>query len=376
MKKNISYWEKDSFLRTADFTVIGSGIVGINAALKWKENYPNSRVVVLERGTLPSGASTKNAGFACFGSISELVEDLEHFGEQQVFDLVAKRWEGLKCLRAKLGDSIIDYEEHGGYELFLEDSNEYDHLIKKIPYLNEQLARTIGQQAVFSVVENPVAFGFGKNTQLIRNRVEGQLHPGKMMQAFLQKARAKGINLLTGAKVNFWNEEDSGVLINTDLLEIKTKKLLIATNGFTTQLLPEIALQPARNQVIVTQPIPNLSFKGCFHYDRGYYYFRNIGNRILLGGARNLAPHAETTAEFGESSIIQQGLFKFLTEVILPNQKVEIDQKWSGILGVGATKTPIVRRISEHIGIAVRLGGMGVAIGTLIGEEGAELFGK
>jgi len=375
MKKNISYWEKDTFLRRADFTVIGSGIVGINAALKWKEKHPNSRVVVLERGTLPSGASTKNAGFACFGSISELVEDIEQYGEQAVFDLVAKRWEGLKCLRAKLGDDRIDYQENGGYEVFLEDSKAYENLKKYIPFLNDKLANTIGQQAVFSLVNDP-SFGFGKNAQLIANRVEGQLHPGKMMQAFLKMAREKGIHLYTGATVQQWTEDQRGVRIQTDLMTLQTTKLLVATNGFTAHLLPEIELQPARNQVIVTRPIPNLSLKGCFHYDRGYYYFRNIGNRILLGGARNLAPVEETTTEFGLSTIIQQGLLKFLEEVILPNQKVEIEQKWSGILGVGATKTPIVKRISEHIGIAVRLGGMGVAIGTLIGEEGAELFGK
>ena len=376
MKKNISYWERDSFLQSADFTVIGSGIVGINAALKWKEKYPTSRVVVIERGTLPSGASTKNAGFACFGSISELVEDIELHGEKSVFDLVAKRWKGLSCLRTKLGDATIDYQEHGGYELFLENAIDYEKLKKYIPFLNDRLKAIIGQSNVFSIVDDANEFGFGKQAKLIRNKVEGQLHPGIMMQAFIRMAIAKGIIVLTGATVKNWEENATGVYIQTPLLELKTERLLIATNGFTPQLLPEIDLQPARNQVIVTQPIPNLSFKGCFHYDRGYYYFRNIGNRILLGGARNLAPELETTAEFGESAIIQQGLMKFLREVILPNQKVEIEQKWSGILGVGISKKPIVQRISERIGLAVRLGGMGVAIGTLIGEEGVELFGK
>ena len=28
----------------------------------------------------------------------------------------------------------------------------------------------------------------------------------------------------------------------------------------------------------------NLKIKGSFHYEKGYYYFRNIDNRILLGG--------------------------------------------------------------------------------------------
>jgi len=77
MHKNVSYWEQNIFISNIDFAVIGSGIVGLNAAITRKKKYPQEKVVVIERGSLPSGASTKNAGFACFGSISELVEDME-----------------------------------------------------------------------------------------------------------------------------------------------------------------------------------------------------------------------------------------------------------------------------------------------------------
>ena len=42
-------------------------------------------------------------------------------------------------------------------------------------------------------------------------------------------------------------------------------------------------------------------------------------------------------------------------------------------MGVGNTKQPIVDMIENNIFPAVRLGGMGVAIGTLVGEEAAEL---
>ena len=73
MHKNVSYWEQNVFINNIDFAVIGSGIVGLNAALTRKKKYPKEKVVIIERGPLPSGASTKNAGFACFGSISESV---------------------------------------------------------------------------------------------------------------------------------------------------------------------------------------------------------------------------------------------------------------------------------------------------------------
>ena len=112
------------------------------------------------------------------------------------------------------------------------------------------------------------------------------------------------------------------------------------------------------------------------HYDGGYFYFRNINQRILLGGGRNLALKEEQTSKFGRTSLIQNALVDLLKNVILPNYDVQIDSNWSGILGVGEQKKPLVKTLSDRIAISVRLGGMGVAIGTLIGEQGADLLMK
>ena len=73
----LSYWERESFFRDIDVAVIGSGIVGLSAALRARELAPSARIAVLERGALPIGASTRNAGFACFGSVSELLDDMD-----------------------------------------------------------------------------------------------------------------------------------------------------------------------------------------------------------------------------------------------------------------------------------------------------------
>jgi len=327
-----------------------------------------------KRGTLPSGASTKNAGFACFGSISELVDDMKQNGEQAMLNLVKRRWDGLRRLREKLGDTAIDYKGYGGYELFHEDTEDYTTYKEYIPFFNNRLAEIIGIKSIFEEVEHVTQFGFKDNIRLIKNTAEGQLHPGKMIQSLLYKASKMGIQVFSGITIKHIEEIGNVVNLYSDLYDLSTKKLLIATNGFTNRLLPDLDLQPARNQVIITQPIPGLQLKGCFHYDKGYYYFRNVENRVLLGGARNKALVEETTDLFGTTKTIQSALMTFLRTTILPTQSIEIDYKWSGILGVGGSKSPIVKKINERIGMSIRLGGMGIAIGTLVGEEGANLF--
>jgi glycine/D-amino acid oxidase-like deaminating enzyme len=170
--------------------------------------------------------------------------------------------------------------------------------------------------------------------------------------------------------------EDSsqGVEIQTAFgWTLRVPRVLVAVNGFAKRLLPELPVVPARNQVLVTKPIPGLKVEGCFHYDRGYYYFRNIDGRILLGGGRNLAQFEEQTDEFGPNELIRSSLVQLLRRVICPGQDVEVDAWWTGILGTGTVKYPIVEKVSENVAVAVRLSGMGVAIGTLIGQEGAEL---
>ena len=375
----LSYWEKEVFFKSLDVAIIGSGIVGLSAALCLKEKNPKLTIAIFEKGTIPTGASTKNAGFACFGSISELVADLKEHTESEVLGLVRDRWRGLRRLKERIGAKQMDLEYNGGYELFFEKEEEhFTECYNYIGYFNEKLKVIIGQNDVFKKVDKAnKQFQFGKVKHLILNKAEGQLHTGKMMQVLLQKVVDSGIKIFNGVEVQSFEDTSNGVLLQTKLnWKIKAQKILLATNGFTKQLFPKLEVQPARNQVLITKPIPNLKIKGTFHYNTGYYYFRNIDNRILFGGARNLDLKEEMTDEFGTTKLIQETLKQFLKEVILPNTNYEIDFWWSGILGVGKRKKPIVEFVSDRVAVAVRLGGMGVAIGSLIGEQGADLLLK
>lgn len=365
---NFSFWENDTWFSEIDFAVIGSGIVGLNCALNLRKRFPTSKIVIFERGMLPSGASTKNAGFACFGSISEILSDLSTHSEAEVVQLVAERVAGLKLLRSTLGDGQIDYQEYGGYEIFTNQHKELlETCISKIGYIN-QLLKPIFNENIFSERQNHFGFQNIQST-LIYSRFEGQIDTGKMMLGLIQKAWAANILILNSSEITHILDDGNRVSLQINAIEdIWAKKVFIATNGFAKQFLEE-DVNPARAQVVVTKPVENLKIKGTFHLDNGYYYFRNIGDRILFGGGRNLDFETEETSEMDLTPLIQNKLEELLKTVILPNEPFEIERRWSGIMGVGKKKKPIVKMISPNIFCGVRLGGMGVAIGSSIGNQ-------
>ena len=369
---NLSYWEIKSYLSNIDFTIVGSGIVGLSCALRLSERFPKANILILERGCLPQGASTKNAGFACFGSLSEILDDLKTHSEEEVVQLIEKRRQGLSLLRQTLSDKAIVYQQHGGYELYDKNDHEgYEYCMSHMDEVNS-LLKSHFKEDVFKVKDNPYHF---KNIQkkLSFTPFEGQIDTGKMMRSLTDLVLSKGILILNSVSVDHFEESNGNVQIKTDRFEFKTNQLLICTNGFASKLL-DVAVKPARAQVLITKPIKNLAIEGTFHLDKGYYYFRNIDSRILLGGGRNLDFKTEETTEIAQTEIIQKKLEELLITTILPNTTFEIEHRWSGIMGVGSSKKPIVKQVSSNVFCGVRLGGMGIAIGSNVGRELADLI--
>jgi glycine/D-amino acid oxidase-like deaminating enzyme len=368
----LSFWEKNTFCNY-DYIIIGAGITGLSVACELKENHPNKSVLVLERGLLPTGASTKNAGFACIGSLSEHLEDIKLMGENAFLQLVQDRWQGLQILRKRLGDAAIQFEGNGGFELVLKHQN--NTFLNKLHDMNKLLL-PLFNKPIFSV-QTAAAKTYGLNQNLVdtcvKNEVEGQINTGQMMLALQQYAAQLGVQIITGAAVLSITENTQQVSVQTTSICFTAQHLFICTNAFAKQLLPHVMLEPGRGQVVVTAPIPNLKVKGTFFFDEGYYYFRNFENRIIFGGGRNLDFDTENTLAFGSNQKILAQLNYYLQELILPNINYEIAHTWSGIMAFGSNKTPLVQNISERQTIALRLNGMGVALGSMIARRAVKL---
>ncbi|MEM6643785.1 MAG: FAD-dependent oxidoreductase [Bacteroidota bacterium] len=362
----VSLWEKQSFL-SYDRIIIGAGITGLSTAASLKEEHPNLSVAVLERGILPSGASTKNAGFACFGSVSELLADNRTLGEKRMISLVRKRVEGLALMRKRLGDVKIDFKQKGGYELIFENE---DPALVALEEVNA-LLKEIFQEPVFSLADHKIAeFGLAKTKHLIFNQFEGQIDTGKMMSALWDHCSALGVKILTGCEVLSINEVESAIDLVCREVNFQAKRVAICCNAFSNQFFPELFdLKPGRGLVLSVVPQKPLGLAGTFHYDEGYYYFRDYNGKLLFGGGRNFDQQTEQTVEFGVNEEIMRKLLTDLEEIILPDQAYEVEQIWSGIMAFGEYKSPILKKISDRVAVGIRLGGMGVAIGSLVGAE-------
>jgi gamma-glutamylputrescine oxidase len=373
----VSIWEKESFYAPKDVIIAGSGFVGLWCAYYLKKKYPRLSITIIERGIIPTGASTRNAGFACFGSASELMEDTENMGEEKMIELVEMRYKGLEMIQNKFKKPDIDFEICGGYELITKENETIDkELNSRLKHLNTVLTKVINKKNIFRLSDKKIkTFAFSQVSHLIENKLEGYLHSGKLCQALLQLAHEVGVTVLNSIEIKGHEQIGEHVVLYTNQqFHLTCTKLLVCTNGFAKQLLPELSLAPARGQILVTSEIPDLKFKGTFHYGGGYYYFRNLGKRVLLGGARNKALDEETSSEMTTTEKIQKELEAFLSKYILPEKEYLITDRWSGIMGMGPEKMPIIQKISDNIFCAVRLGGMGVALAPVIGEKMAHMI--
>jgi glycine/D-amino acid oxidase-like deaminating enzyme len=315
--------------------------------------------------------------------LTEILHDIAANGEEATAELVRARYAGLHLLRQRLGDEACGYEQHGGAELLFEKNVS---ALDQLERVNTVLGDIFPQKAFY--LNNAAIAPNGFNTErvkaLVQSDFEGQIHSGKMMRSLAALAQERGVMLFFGADVQQIEEGGAEVRLhlrhNDDFVVMQATQVVLCTNAFTSRFAPELGIVPARGQVLVTTPINGLRFRGVFHFDEGFYYFRNVsspeGQRILFGGARNMAFEAEETTALTLNDTIQQELERILRNVIAPDEQFSIEQRWSGIMGFHASKLPIVRRVRERVVVGFGCNGMGVALGSTIGGQTAECLLK
>lgn len=374
-----SIWEQTSWLE-ADLVVIGGGLIGISTAIEYIEQHPGRRVIVLERGFVPTGASTRNAGFACFGSVSEIASDIDLMGNDAAREIVQQRVEGLQRLRARCKGADIGYTDDGGHEIFVEDHP----ALRRIDEVNSCIVTVFGNDAF--AVRNDLVRTYNLHESvhtLIRTPHEATVDSGKLVRTLWSIALRAGVDIRTGAEVLNIEEHAGGVEVTvrtmTADVRLRCNDVVVSTNAWIPDLVPSTlipSIKPGRGQVLVTKPIQDLRLRGSFHFDEGFYYFRRLGDRVLLGGGRNLDFAGESTTSHETTQRVQEALETLLRTVILPDyDTIEIEYRWSGTMAFTENKQPFVQRVQPHTVVAFGCNGMGVALSSTIATNAAAILG-
>ena len=370
MAAPVSFWEQ-KWADKADIVVVGAGLVGLQSAIKLKQKFSHRKVWVIEAATFGSPASLRNAGFACFGSLGEILDDAENIGMDAALQLYENRFKGFLSLKNTYGETKIGYENSGGYEIFQKHEQPiFDKISEHIEPVNQQLLQVHGQTAF--QLKNAASLGMNIFEKTIFSPPEGAIQSHLLYETIRNHALTLGVEIFSGFQMVDFIQLDSQkweLKFASSEVVFRANELVICTNGFTKKILPNLDVQPARGQVIVTKPLPTLPFRGIFHYDKGYIYFRSLGTRILIGGARNLDFEGEQTMEQTTSEFIVNQLISTLSEVVVPGINPEIDYQWAGTMGMSSNRTPIIETIKPHLYCCVRMGGMGVALSAVASEK-------
>ncbi len=362
-----SFWEEDHYDFENSIVILGGGYTGLSTAISIKEKNPEQSVIVIDRKFPSLGASTKNAGFSCFGSVTELVEDLNHISEEDCIDLVQMRYKGIESHLRKVGAEKANYKKCGGVEVFKKDILPEKEMVNKC---NTIMYEALGIKEYFKYEKQ--SWFKELNEMAIYQSEEGSINPFTMYESLMSLAAKMKVKFVFGYEIE--NIDLHNKKLTSVSKAISYSKLCVCINGFAKDLLPHFNLSVVRNQVIVTSEVKGLTWTGVFHYDRGYYYFRRVGNRVLIGGARNLDPDTETTDSFGNTNLIINELKRYLNKNILLENSYTIDYQWSGLLGVGEGKFPIISRLNKDVFLGIKLGGMGVALSGYIGDKLADMM--
>ena len=375
------YWETEHLLRPADITVVGAGIVGMSTALCLKRARPDDRVRLLERSPLSSGGTTRNAGFACFGSAGEWLDDLDTVGPHALQELIGMRANGLAELIGLLGAEALGLRWTGGWEL-LSSSEADTRLMDRIHADWKTLQDLAGDPLHAALGDLHPAANAGPALQWDRNRAEalgaahaihlpweGMIHTGKMVAAFHRALDQAGVQRLHGVDVKGVSPSPNGWTLDTNVGRLDSQRIGLCTNGLAAELVSGLEVRPVPNRVMVLRVAPGTLPEGTYHIDRGYLYMRTLDDQhVLFGGGRHwgvelpLPPARDEAAEAQWDDRLLAAARQWV-----PSE--EVTHRWTGWLGVGPDRRPLIGESQPGLHHAVRMGGMGVAIGARVGRD-------
>ena len=384
-----SYWEettKENFNLdkltkdiSSEVVVIGGGYTGLLCAINLIENY-NLDVILLEAGKIGWGASSRNGGFCSFPPIKTSFKKLQKiYGKEETKKFFRNAVEGSNYTKDIISNYNIDCDVTGDCNFILA------HHPNKFKQIQEQ-AKVYKSEfdieaEIYSKEEfNKIGHGGTEQFGALSYKPGFAINPLKFVNGIARYAIAKKLRIFEHTLVKKIDKIDSSYILRTKEGSVKTKKIVVATNGFYQEgLVPQMnsRILPVISNIIVTRKLTKTeidyhnfkTFSPIANTKNLLYYYRKLpDNRILFGTRGDFIGSDKSNLD--RSKIME----KFLKNIFPEWSNISIDYNWRGLIAMSQKLTPSIGKIeNEEIYYGFGYHGVGVSSAPWTGKQLSEL---
>jgi glycine/D-amino acid oxidase-like deaminating enzyme len=354
-----------------DVAVVGGGLTGLSAA--YHLSAAGLRVVLLEKGRVGSGASTRNAGMTLTGLKFSLNELIRRYGRRRALELYRVSLAAIDLIETLTARERIDCGFKRCGALCAAVSRRHLAAMESDRLCLEQSLNlstfTLGRSDLARELASPLYCGAHVDP------LSAGVDPAGLVAGLAALAVGKGAQLEENTPVTGVDRQNGGFRLRTPAGSLFAALLVMATNGYTPGLFPCLRRRiiPVGSHVIVTEPLPpelaaELIPRNRMVFDSKHllFYFRRVGeDRLLFGGRVGFGEIDGRTAALR----LQRGMHAVFPQL----KEFGAQYHWSGNVGFTFDQMP---HLGAHRGLwfAVGYGGHGVALSTYFGCLLADLI--
>lgn len=354
----------------ADVVIVGSGFSGLSAALTLLR--AGRQPLVLERDVPGFGASTRNGGQIGSGNQKFRVQHLIALRGRAKAEALLR--EGVLML-----EYIAELIAAEGISCAFSRCGRFRGAIRPEHY--EAMARDMEDLKALVGVESFMVPRAEQHREIGTDLFHGgsvlpgdaSLHPGLYHAGLMRRISELGGSVEGGAGVTGITAEKGGFTVATARGTVSCHSVIIATNGYTDNLLPELGrrIVPVGSALIATDQIPEARFAGLMptgrmygNTNRVFSYFRAAPDerRIVWGGRVGRFSNPRSPAAYGHLARDLLATFPELADI-------PVSHAWDGQIGYTYDEVPHLGRTHAGIHYAIGYCGTGVSRSTYFGHK-------